>query len=330
MTRHRRPTTALVAALLTAAVLAGCATGGAGLPDVETDAGVPMPAGAQDPAPPVSAPPAGARDCDPRASLRPSGALPAPGRMPAGSTMAAIQARGTLIAGVDQNSYRFGFRDPLTGDLSGFDIDIARRIAAAILGDPNKIRFRTVTSSTRIDAIRGGEVDLVIATMTMTCERWQQVSFSTEYFTAGQRVLVERGSGITGMDDLAGRKVCAAAGSTSIRNLAAHPARPLPVAVSGWTDCLVMLQQNQVDAVSTDDGILAGMAAQDPHTEVTGPAFSDEPYGIAIRQGSDDLVRFVNGVLETIRADGTWTRAYGTWLSALSDDTPAPPAARYR
>ncbi|MDR7275870.1 glutamate ABC transporter substrate-binding protein [Catenuloplanes atrovinosus] len=329
MTLSRSRRSLAVIALLTA-VLAGCATGGAGLPEVTVDGAAPTPVGAQDPAPSPSAPPAGARDCDPRASIRPFGTRPAPNRMPDGSTMAAIHRRGTLIAGVDQNSYRFGFRDPLTGELSGFDIDIARQIAKAIFGDENRIQFRTVTSSTRIDAIRNGEVDLVIATMTMNCERWQQVSFSTEYFTAGQRVLVRRGSGIAGMDDLGGRKVCASAGSTSIRTIAAHPAGPVPVAVSGWTDCLVMLQQNQVDAVSTDDSILAGLAAQDPNTEVVGARFTDEPYGIAIQRGRDDMVRFVNAVLEDIRADGTWARVYGAWLSGLGGGTPAPPAARYR
>jgi polar amino acid transport system substrate-binding protein len=320
---------ALGSLLLTAA-LAGCGAGDAGLPDVRVGAGAPLPVGAQDPAPSPSAPPAGGQDCDPRASLRPPASLPAANSMPAGGTLAAIQARGKLIAGVDQNSYRFGFRDPLTGELSGFDIDIAKQVAKAIFGDENRIQFRTVTSSTRIDAVRNGEVDLVVETMTMNCERWQQVSFSSEYFTAGQRVLVHRGSGLTGIKDLAGKKVCAAAGSTSIRNLASDPARPVPVAVAGWTDCLVMLQQNQVEAVSTDDSILAGLAAQDPNTEVVGDAFTDEPYGIAIKQENADLVRFVNGVLERIRTDGTWTGLHRTWLAALNTETPVPPAARYR
>ncbi|WP_033338302.1 glutamate ABC transporter substrate-binding protein [Catenuloplanes japonicus] len=316
--------------LLLTAVLAGCATGDGGLPDVRVGAGAPLPVGAQDPAPSASAAPGAAQNCDPRASLRPPASLPAANGMPSGGTLAAIQARGKLIAGVDQNSYRFGFRDPLTGELSGFDIDIAKQVAKAIFGDENKIQYKTVTSATRIDAVRNGEVDLVVETMTMNCERWQQVSFSSEYFTAGQRVLVHRGSGITGMDGLAGKKVCAAAGSTSIRNIAAHAARPVPVAVAGWTDCLVMLQQGQVEAVSTDDSILAGLAAQDPNTEVVGDAFTVEPYGIAIRKENADLVRFVNGVLENVRTDGTWTRLYRTWLTALSTDTPTPPPAKYQ
>jgi len=167
----------------------------------------------------------------------------------------------------------------------------------------------------------------VVRTMTMNCERWREVSFSTEYFTAGQRILVTRGSGIESIAQLRGKKVCAADGSTSIRNIAA--AGTVPVSVVNWTDCLVLLQQNQVVAVSTDDSILAGLAAQDPNTQVVGPRFSDEPYGIAISKASPELVRFVNAVLEKIRADGTWTRIYNRWLRSLGP-APAPPKAQYR
>jgi polar amino acid transport system substrate-binding protein len=287
------------------------------------------PVGAQDPAvvpSAVAAPPA---SCDPRASLRPQGALPAPGRMPDGSTMARIVQRGRLIVGVDQNTYLFGFRDPFTGQLTGFDIDVAREIARALFGDPDLIQFKTISSADRIPAIQRGDVDLVVRTMTMTCERLQQVAFSTEYFTAGQRVLVTRDSPVRSMADLGGEKVCATAGSTSIRTLAAATPRPLPVSVVDWTDCLVMLHQGQVTAISTDDTILAGLAAQDPSTRITGPKITEEPYGVAMAQSAIDLVRFVNGVLERMRADGTWRAMYRRWLAALGP-APTPPAARYR
>ncbi len=175
--------------------------------------------------------------------------------------------------------------------------------------------------------IREGAVDLVVRTMTMNCERWEQVAFSSEYFTAGQRLLVTRGSPVRSIGDLRGQKVCAAAGSTSIRNIAA--AGSTPVSVVDWTDCLVLLQQNQVVAISTDDSILVGLAGQDPHTRIVGPKFSDEPYGIAVSQSTPELVRFVNAVLERVRADGTWAKLYNRWLTALGP-VAAPPAARYR
>jgi polar amino acid transport system substrate-binding protein len=318
----------VVVALLAALLLAGCTTAES-LPEGRVDGSAARPVDAKDPAdiPTGAGPPAGS--CDPRASLRPSGALPAAGRMPAGSTMAQIVKRGRLVVGVDQNNYRFGFRDPKTGNLVGFEIDLSYEIAEAIFGDRNKVQFRTVTTAEREKAIQDGTVDIVIRSMTMNCDRWQRVAFSTEYFSAGQAILVAKGSKITGLKDLAGQKVCAATGSTSIRNIAAKAPQAKPVSGADALDCLVMLQQNQVAAVSTDDAILAGFAAQDPSTVVLPERFTEEPYGMAMKKESTDLVRFVNGVLDGVRADGTWTRLYNKWLSALGS-TPQPPAARYQ
>jgi polar amino acid transport system substrate-binding protein len=240
-----------------------------------------------------------------------------------------IRDRGRLVVGVSQNTYLFGYRDPITGQLSGFDVDLAREIARALLGDPGRIQFRAVVSDGRIPVLQEDEVDLVISTMTMNCARWEEVAFSTEYYSAGQRVLVPAGSEAEGIEDLGGQRVCAAIGSTSIRNVADAGSGPVPVAVSDWTDCLVMLQQGQVDAISTDDTILAGLAAQDPNTEVVGEKFSEEPYGIAVNESEVDLVRYVNAVLEQLRDDGTWVELYDKWLSDLGA-TPDPPPARYR
>ena len=320
---------ALAATLLVLALSAGC--GSEDRPPraatAEAKGVVPRPLNVQDPAEVPSAQPA--PTCVPRASLRPAGALPKPGKMPAGTAMARIAQRGRLIVGIDQNAYLFSFADPATGDLVGFEIDLAREIAKALFGDPKAIQFRAITTADRIPVIERGEVDIVIRTMTMTCERWQQVSFSTEYLSSHQRLLVRRGSGIREFADLGGRKVCATRGSTSIRTIAAQPSRPIPVSTDSTLDCLVMLQQGQVDAVSTIDVLLAGLAAQDPATEITGAAVSDEPAGVGISKKSPELVRFVNGVLERTRADGTWARSHERWLSRLGP-APKPPAAVYR
>lgn len=315
-------------ALLAVLCVTGCA---ASQPprDARVDTAAPRPVGAQDPAAVPTAGAAPPTSCDPRASLRPSGPLPAAGRMPANSTMARIVTRGRLVVGVDQNNYRFGYRDPGTGDLVGFEIDLAHEIARAIFGDPGKVLFRAVKTAEREQAVQTGTVDIVIRSMTMNCDRWQRVSFSTEYFSAGQAILVPKGSPIKGLKDLAGQKVCAATGSTSIRNIAANAPQALPVSAADALDCLVLLQQNQVAAVSTDDAILAGFAAQDPSTVVLPERFTEEPYGMAMKKESSDLVRFVNGVLERMRTDGTWTRLYNKWLVALGR-TPPPPAADYQ
>ncbi|WIM99212.1 glutamate ABC transporter substrate-binding protein [Actinoplanes oblitus] len=319
---------ATLAALVLLTPLAGCGSADE-RPGSATGvrAALPLPENVQDPAEIPSARPA--PDCDPRASLRPTGALPAPGRMPAGSTMARIVARGRLIVGIDQNAYLFGYRDPNTGDLVGFEIDIARAMAKALFGDARKIQFLAITTADRIPVLQSGKADMVVRTMTMTCERWQQVSFSTEYLTSHQRLLVRKGSGIREFTDLGGRKVCATRGSTSIVTIAEQPAKPIPVATDSTLDCLVMLQQGQVDAVSTIDVLLAGLAAQDPSTEVVGRFSSDEPSGVGIAKNSPDLVRFANGVLDKMRADGSWTSIYNRWLTPLGP-APAPPAPVYR
>jgi polar amino acid transport system substrate-binding protein len=319
-------------AVTLALAAAGCGTTSGAVTDrEEPTGGAPSPAGAKE----VTDLPASNRDdsCDPTASLRPTGPPPAPRAFPGGSTMAAIVARGKLVVGVDQNTLQFGFRDPASGNIDGFDVRMAREIAAALFGDPNAIQLRVLTSSQRIPALKAGDVDLVVQTMTITCERLKDVDFSSVYYQAGQQILVRKDSGYTGIESLAGKKVCAAEDSTSLANIVNADVDPqlIGMQVAGWTDCLVMLQQNQVDAVSTDNTILAGLAAQDPTTKVLPGSLSQEPYGMAMPKGQDDFVRFVNAVLERMRADGTWARIYNDWVAGLLPGVPAvPPAARYR
>jgi polar amino acid transport system substrate-binding protein len=264
-----------------------------------------------------------AATCDPTVSLRPSG----PPSVTPGSFMARIRARGYLIAGVDQSTYHFGFLNPLDGKIEGFDIDMVHAIAKAIFGNPNKVVFKAISDDQRIPDVRSGAVDIVAHTMTINCARLQQVDFSTVYYDAGQRVLVEKNSPAKSIADLGGKKVCATSGSTSIANIRAAPSHPIPVAVPYWTDCLVKLQQGDVAAVSTDDSILAGLAAQDSWTKIVGPRFTNEPYGLAISQQHADFVRFVNAVLQQMRTDGQWAASYAHWVGT---PVPAPPPAHYR
>jgi polar amino acid transport system substrate-binding protein len=315
-----------MAAILVVLCLAACSAQPVP-PEEPARAVLPLPAGVQDPAFPPTPAAGGGDTCDPLASLRPTGALPAPGAMPAGSTMAEIVQRGRLRVGVDQNTYLFGYRNAATGAIEGFDIDMAKAVAEALFGDPERVQLVAITSAQRIPYIVDGQVDLVVDTMTMNCDRWQQVNFSSQYYDARQDVLVPASSPATTVDDLGGQKVCAADGSTSIQKIAAHPAQLVPVAVLDWTDCLVMLQQGQVAAISTDNTILAGMRAQDPGTRLLGADLGAEPYGMAMSADAADFTRFVNAVLERMRADGRWRALHAKW--SLSGSNEAPPA-RYR
>ena len=165
--------------------------------------------------------------------------------------------------------------------------------------------------------LQSGAIDIVSSTMTITCGRWTQVGFSTDYYIDHQRVLVTKGSPYRSLADLRNRTVCATTSSTSIYFLQHHSGVPglKLVGVSDNNDCLVMLQRGQVDGISTNEGILDGLRAEDPYTAIVGPPLTDEQHGMAISLCHKDFIRFVNGVLDRMRADGTWARLYGQWLA---------------
>ncbi|MGW0188720.1 glutamate ABC transporter substrate-binding protein [Streptomyces sp. NPDC003362] len=262
-----------------------------------------------------------------------------------GSAIATIKRRGYVSVGVDQNSYRWGYRDPnssaRTVELEGFDIDLARRIAEELLGSPDKIRFKAIPTNQRVPAIQSGQVDMVVRTMTITCQRLKDVAFSAPYFLTGQQVLAPDSSAVKGYDDtLAGKRVCSAEGSTAYEKLAADRASgnlpattDISTTVPNQLDCLVRLQLGQVDAVVTDSALAASQAAQDPTVELKGDRFTTEYYGVAMKKGADDLVRRVNRILEDYREDGGWKESYDDWLSAtLGEDSESatPPTPRYK
>jgi len=312
---------ALAGTTATLLALAGCSGDSSPLPGSTTAAAPGATAPAQAAAPDTS--------CNPRASLKPAGALPQPGHMPAGSYMAEIQKRGRLILGTSQDTLLFSSRNPFSGKVEGFDVDMGRQIAQAIFGDPGKIQIKVIAYDKRVSSAKDGSVDIVADTMTANCARWKDVNFSSIYYDAGQRVLVSKDSSAKSIDDLGGKKVCAASGSTSLDNIGKVKAKPIPVAKAAFGDCLVAFQQNEVDAISTDDTILAGMAAQDPYAKVVGLPFTKEPYGMAMSQAHPEFTKFVNAVLEQNRANGTWTATYKKWLGAFGA-APTPPAAEYR
>ena len=276
---------------------------------------------------PTNAP--GAACSDVKESLRPQGPLPPPGAMPAGSTMAKIAARGRLIAGVDQGKYLVGYRNPITGQLEGSDIDIVRRIAAAIFGDPDRVQFVVLDIADRQGSLDRSQVDLVVNSFSVTCDRQRTVEFSTAYMEATARVLVPVNSGVREVEDLAGKRVCTSAGSTTERMLRALPAHLDVYTLPGIPDCMVELQHGRAAAVSSDDVLLAGLAAQDPQTHVVGRSLLLSYYAVGMRRDAPDLVRFVNGVLEEARANGSLAASDERWLGRLNP-VPQPAPARYR
>jgi polar amino acid transport system substrate-binding protein len=250
-----------------------------------------------------------------------------------------------LIVGVSGDTLLFGARNPLTNEIEGFDIDMLKEVAKAIFGPggESNITYKVITYADRLPNLEAGPdnggVDIVAHTMTINCNRWLRIAFSSTYFDAGQRVLVKKDSGFDSIEELNTElaTVCAPEGSTNIDFLR-NPDNKLDslvvLAKPDITDCLVAMQQGQADAATGDDTVLAGLAAQDPNTEVVGDPFTEEPYGLGMAKAKDqksvDFVRFVNGVIEEMRTDGRWQDIYSKWLvGVLSPTVIDPPPAVY-
>ncbi len=320
---HRLPKL-LSTALGALIVLAGCGQAEFVTPTATLTLAPPTPAGMEELSPEQPQPPgSSAADCDATASLRPFRS-----KAEADAAVASIRQRGRLLVGLDIGSNLFSFRDPITGEITGFDVDVAGEVARDIFGTPSQVEYRILASAERIAALQKSQVDIVVKTMSITCPRRKLVNFSTVYLIAYQRLLAYRDSAIRQASDLSGKRVCVAQGTTSLRRIRQITPAPIIVSVVNWADCLVALQQRQVDTVSTDDSILAGLMSQDPYLHIVGPSMDDEPYGIGINLDNTGLVRFVNGTLDRIRRDGTWNTLYRKWLTVLGP-APLPPTPRY-
>ncbi|HEY0436862.1 MAG TPA: glutamate ABC transporter substrate-binding protein, partial [Phenylobacterium sp.] len=272
------------------------------------------------------------KPCGPEAtSATWQGPLPGPnGQVPAGGTLDKIRQRGFLIAGIDLNTYLFSYDPHHTNEPQGFDVDIAKAMARAIFGTDGHIQYRMITLADphtgEFAQLSNGNIDLAVHTTTITCARMQglkRMNFSNPYYTAEQKLLMPLGDDGKpqpySLADLKGKgkKVCATANSTAIdtiKRLAGDDAvHPAPYAL----DCLALLQEDQVDAVFTDDSLLRGMAAQDPHVALTtaGPV-QKQPYGIVTAfdpAKPNDLTPFVNSALANLIADSGpngWAQLY--------------------
>lgn len=254
-----------------------------------------------------------------------AGASPA-ASLAAGPTVQAIQDEGQLVCGVKFDVIAFGFRNPTSGEVEGFDADLCREIADAMGVEPE---FVEAVSANRIPFLEEDRVDVVISTMTRNEERLGQIDFSKIYYLAGQRILVKADSDYQEVGDLveANVPVCSGAGSTSEANLReAGVSEDNLVLFQTYSEAAQALVDGRCEAVSTDDSILFGLAAQNDGLEVRGERFTEEPLGIGIKKGKEDLVEFINGVLDAMAADGRWTALYDKHIKQYTgEDAPEPP-----
>jgi ABC-type amino acid transport substrate-binding protein len=244
----------------------------------------------------------------------------------ADSTMGTIQANGKLACGTKFDVIAFGFKNPTTNEVEGFDADLCREIATALGVEPE---FVEAISANRLPFLKEDKVDIIISTMTRNEERLAEIDFSKIYYVAGQKILVKSDSTYQSIDDLAAAnvKVCSGEGSTSEKNVqTAGVTQANVVLFKTYTEAAQALVDGRCEAVSTDDSILFGLAAQNDGLEVRGEAFTEEPLGIGIKKGKDDLVQFINGVLDAMAADGRWKALYDKNIKPYSGtEAPEPP-----
>jgi glutamate transport system substrate-binding protein len=247
------------------------------------------------------------------------------GKDESGST---IVGKKTLKIGVKEDQPGLGFKGP-DGKYAGFDIEIAKLVAGELGVPADKIEWVTTVSANREPFIQQGKVDLVVATYTINDERKKKVSFAGPYYVAGQDLLVRANdTSITGPDSLSGKKVCSVSGSTPAKRIKETyvPKGAQLQEFDAYSKCVTALTGGSVDAVSTDDIILAGYAAKYAgQLKVVGKPFSQEPYGIGLalndKQGRDKI----NDALQKIFADGRYKQAWDTTLGVGGTPAPAPP-----
>ena len=247
-------------------------------------------------------------------------------------TFEKMTKRGTVIIGVKNDQPGLGYLNPKTNKYEGFDVEIARLIAAKLGFDPDtKIQYMPIPSAAREQAIINGQVDYYVGTYTINDARKKQISFAGPYFIAGQSLLVKADDqSITGPNTLQGKRVCSVTGSTPIRRVREQNLTDKIVEFQNYSQCVDQLLAGQIDAVTTDDAILKGYAAQDPqHLRVVGQPFSEEPYGVGLPHDDNALRAKVNDILEAASRDGTWKQIYDGTLGASGSDATPPAINRY-
>ena len=233
-------------------------------------------------------------------------------------TYDAVKKKGVLVVGVKDASPGFGYIDPKTREIVGYDCDFAAYIAKKM---KVKLELKGVTSAARIPQLQAGNVDMIAATLTYTAERAKQVDFSYTYFLTGQKFLVKKGT-VKDLTDLNGKKIGTAKGTTSEQNAAKALLDATILSFDDYPQAFLALQQGKVVAVTTDESILAGILGKAPNKdqyEIADMRISDEPYGLAIRKGNPKFLKFINDTLLEMEKNGEARKIWEKWLGPNTD-----------
>lgn len=230
-----------------------------------------------------------------------------------GSTEGTGSSSGdTVRIGIKFDQPGLGFREG-SNTPTGFDVDVATYVAGELGYEPGDIEWVQTPSANRENALENGEVDMIFATYSITDARKERVDFAGPYFVAGQDLLVRADeSEITGPEDLDGKRLCSVTGSTSAQKIKDEYSEGVNlVEQGGYAECVNYLESGQVDAVTTDDIILAGLAATATNQgkfKVVGNPFSEERYGVGISKDNDQC-QAINDAIEKMKEDGAWEEA---------------------
>ncbi|HVL94664.1 MAG TPA: glutamate ABC transporter substrate-binding protein [Solirubrobacteraceae bacterium] len=241
-----------------------------------------------------------------------------------GTTLGKIQEKGEITIGVKFDVPPFGFKNPQTNEVEGFDVDLGRAVAESLGVEP---KFIEAISDNRIPFLQDGTADLILSTMTINEERVGEIDFSDPYFIARGRILVKADNEeITGVDDLAGKNVCTVLGSTYEATLKKQAPEAKLRLVDSYSECLELIQNDTVDAVSTDDVILTGMIIQTgDELKLVGDELTQEPYGAGIKKGEQQMVDHVNEVFSAMKEEGRWKELYDKWVGQYTKEEQDPP-----
>ncbi|WP_327681140.1 glutamate ABC transporter substrate-binding protein [Kitasatospora sp. NBC_00458] len=239
--------------------------------------------------------------------------------------LAAAKKRGQLIIGAKSDQPFLGWEDLASGDRSGFDIEIAKMVAADLGFTPQQIKWQTLVSSQREPAISNGQIDFYVGTYSINDERKKTVSFAGPYYVAGQDLLVKAdNTAITGPESVNGKNVCTATGSTSIKNIQQYS--PKITQFDTYSACVEKLMSGEVDAVTTDDAILKGYASKyATKLKVVGKPFTKENYGVGLNKDDKALRDAISDALKAHQDNGDWKKAYDATLGLSGSTAPQPP-----
>ncbi len=238
-------------------------------------------------------------------------------------------AGGKLVIGVKADQPGLGLQTGTT--YSGFDIEIGKILAKGLGVPDSGIEWKTTVSANREPYIQQGQVDIVVATYTINDERKKVVNFAGPYYIAGQDLLVPTDSTITGPESLAGKSVCSVSGSTPAKRIQTDYKDAKLQQFDSYSKCVTALAGGQVDAVTTDDIILAGYAAQDQYAgkfKVVGKPFSEEPYGIGVKKDDTAGCNKINDILKAAAADGSYKKAWDDTLGKSGKAAPELDASK--